>query len=95
MRRLLLGLVVLLGIGLATTTLYAEETVDVQRGQQLVIWPLGETTADQVFRNVTVACQRQQNQDWLCYIPEHRRTNFTVRNGDVLWIASPLAQTIR
>ena len=95
MRRLLLGLIVLLGIGLATTTLYAEETVDIQRGQQLVIWPLGETTADQVFRSVTVACQRQANQDWLCYIPEHRRTNFTIRNGDVLWVSSPLAQTIR
>ena len=94
MRRVVLLLTILMGIGIAGPHLHAEDSVEIQRGQQLVIWPLGETTADQVFRSVTVACQRQPNQDWLCYIPEHRRTNFTVKNGDVLWISSVLAQTI-
>ena len=95
MRRVVLLLTILMGIGIAGPHLHAEDSVEIQRGQQLVIWPLGETTADQVFRSVTVACQRQTNQNWLCYIPEHRATNFTIRQGDVLWISSPLAQTIR
>ena len=92
-------LVALAGAALLTLSvipdLHADEDrLELHEGAQEVVWELEETTAAASLGNVTVACQRPADADWLCYIPQYRRTNFPIRPGDVLWIVAPMDLTI-
>ena len=96
MRRspLLFLFLILILFGAFSIPARANPAIAIERGEQLIIWTLEETTAAAVFGSVTVACKRQNATDWLCYIPAYQQTNFTIAPNDVLWVSSPLPHTI-
>ena len=102
-RRALAPLVILLVLSASTTSapsLHAgddpHDAIELQPGGQFVFWSAGDgIAAAAVFGTVEIAWLFDREAvHWTSFIPALGVTNFSIDDGDVLWVVSDVAQTI-